>query len=169
VSLLWVHSSLDLLLVFAFFLKSKFVLFLQQFLISVISELSKSISVLPGKPCSDMTLNMQSGLLSLFLPHCTREVLLWIDDFVLSLVNIEACLLHLNTKLSHHDSRFSLILVSLYLPLIFVWVIVRTLISLCEGVVVCLTCPVVSESTEVWLLFVLLIDFNSDDLYLIVS
>jgi hypothetical protein len=87
----------------------------------------------------------------------------------LSLVNVKTSLLHLNTEFSHHDSWLSFILVGLNHSFVFVWMVVCALISLCESVVISLACPIISESTEVRLLLVLLVNFNSDNLDLVVS
>jgi len=47
--------------------------------------------------------------------------------------------------------------------------VICTLIGLCESVMVGLSCPIISVSAEVRLLLILLIDFDPDHLYLVIS
>ena len=108
-----------------------------------------------------MTLDLQSSGLSFLVPHGRREILLRVDDLVLTLINVQTIFLHLNAKFAHHNRRFRFVLICLYLSLYFVWMVVGCLVSLSERVVVCHTVSVVSESTEVRFSSLLLLDCNS--------
>jgi len=77
-----------------------------------------------------MALDEKCDLFTLLLPHLRREVRLRIDNLIITIVNKEPSFLHLHSELSHHDGRFSLVLVSLYLTFVLFWVIVSCLISL---------------------------------------
>ena len=116
-----------------------------------------------------MALNIQSNFLPLFLPHLTAEIWFRVQNFILSVINEESCLLHLCAKLSHHNRRLGLVLVSLNHPLILLWVVVRCLVCLTESVMILLACSVVPESTVISLLPCSLFYLDCDDLDLVVS
>ena len=108
-----------------------------------------------------MALNLERSCFSLLVPHSAGEVLLGVDDLVLSSVYVESWLLHLDTKFSHHNCRLGLVLVGLHLSLKFVWMVVGSLVCLRESMVVSDTVSVVAETTEVRLWALLLFDSHS--------
>ena len=85
-------------------LHSELLLPAEKLLLLVISQLSKAVGKLAGEPASNLALNVESGLLSLAFPHLRGEVGSWIDDLVLSGVDVDVILFHLGAKLSHHNS-----------------------------------------------------------------
>ena len=116
-----------------------------------------------------MTLYVQSGLLSLSLPHLTREVRSRVHDLVLSLIYVYVALLHLCAELPHHNRRLGLVLIGLNDSLVSLWVIARCLVGLCERVVVPLAGFGVPETAYVRLSTALFLDLNSNDFDLVVS
>ena len=74
---------------------------------------------------------------------------------------------HLNTHLPHHDRRLRFVLVCLDHSLVSLSVLLKPLISLCEGVVVDVASLVVTEASEVrfWALCLLNFDIDALDLF----
>ena len=89
----------------------------KQFVVSVITLLPQTVCTFAGEPSTDMALDFQSSGLSLLVPHGRGEVLLWVDDFVLALVNVKTIFLHLNAEFTHHNRRLSFVLICLHLSL----------------------------------------------------
>ena len=110
-----------------------------------------------------MALDLEGGVLSLLVPHGGGEVLSRVDDLVVSLVDVETGLLHLYSKFTHHHGGLGLVLVSLDTSFKLVWVIVLSLVGLCEGVMEGDSRSVVPEATEVWLWSLLLLYCDCDD------
>jgi hypothetical protein len=75
----------------------------------------------------------------------------------------------LASLLAHHVGRFGFVLVGLYLSFELVRVVVGNLISLRKGVVECNTVTVVSETAEIRLGALLLVNGHSYDFYLVVG
>ena len=123
----------------------------------------KGVCDTAGKPSSNAALDVQSCVFSLLVPHGRREVLLWVDNLVLSLIDIKARLFHLAAELSHHASALRLVLVGLNLAFVLVWVVAGRLIGLSERVVEGHARLVVAESSEVGLGSLLLLNIDSDD------
>ena len=116
-----------------------------------------------------MTLDLESNGFALLIPHGRGHILLGVDDLVISLINVEARLLHLNTKFAHHLGRLGLVLVCLHLSLDFVGVEVSRLISLRECMMISDTISIVSETSEVWLGSLLFFNSDSHNFNLIIS
>lgn len=103
VEFLGVHASLDFSLVFGLLLLQELLLPTDEFLLLVITQLSKRVSEPASKPATDSALDVECGILTLPLPHLRGEVGLRVDDLVLSSVDIDVFLFHLGSKLPHHD------------------------------------------------------------------
>lgn len=84
-------------------------------------------------------------------------MLVRLDYFVLSSVSIQSSGLtlvsqsdiHLDAHFSHHMSRFSFVLVSLNLSLTLLSVVLKSLISLGEGMMINITSLWITETTEI--------------------
>ena len=87
-----------------FLLAAEISLLALKFVVFVGALFAETIGCTTGKPSTHMALNLQSDGLALFVPHGGRHILSGIDNFVVSLVDIEAFLLPLYTNLSHHLS-----------------------------------------------------------------
>ena len=167
------HSSLDFLFVLVLLLSAQLFLLLQQFQISVISQLSQRVGLLPRKPTSNVALDEQSHLFSPLLPHLRVEIGLRENDFVVSMlskrvknvpfVDKEAHLFHLGSEFSHHNRRLGLVLVRLDYSLILIRMVVRHLISLGEGMVKIQPSSVISEPSDVGLFANYFLYFHCDD------
>jgi hypothetical protein len=169
------HSSLDLYLSLLLLCDSELFLSSHELGIFVISLLSKIICSLPSKPCSNAALYVKCGIFSLLGPHLgTKVILVRLDDLVFSSVHVEPSFfalnseanIHLDSHFSHHDGRFGFVLVGLHHPFVFLWVIISLLIGLSEGMVVCLSGSIVSETTKVGFHLVCFLDLNSHTFYL---
>ena len=114
-----------------------------------------------------MPLNIQSCFFSLLFPHFRRKIRSRIYDFIFSLVDEKSFHFHLSSELSHHNSRFRFVLISLHYSFILIRMIICSLISLCKCMVILLTCPIISETSNIWLLFSLLFDLYLHDFDLI--
>jgi len=168
-ALLGVHASLDLLFMLHFLLVAKVRLLRLQLVILVGPFLAKTISGPPSEPSADVALDFQGDCLTLFVPHGRGHILARVDNLVVTLVDVEARLLHLNSELAHHASRLGLVLVRLDLSLDFIWVEILRLVGLREGVMVSYSTPVVPETSEVGLGALLLLYLDSHDLHLVVG
>jgi hypothetical protein len=82
-------------------------------------------------------------------PHARAKVFLWVDYFVVSIVDEEARTLHLASELSHHACTLSFVLVSLHLTFKLIRVVVRDLVCLGEGMVECDARTVIAEASKV--------------------
>ena len=131
--------------------------------------LAEPVSSATSEPSTNMALNFQSDCLPLFVPHCWGHILFRVDDFVISLINIDARFFHLNSKFSHHLSRLCLVLVSLNLSLNLIGMVVASLISLSERMVVSDAWSIVSETTEISLRSLLFLNSYCHDFDLIIS
>ena len=85
------------------------------------------------------------------------------------MINVEARLLHLHAKLTHHLRRLRLVLICLNLSLDLVRVEVPGLIGLGEGVMVGDSITVVAEATEIGLGALLLLNRHSHDFNLVIG
>ena len=108
------HASFNFLFVLLFFLLLKFFLLRKQFLLSFESRTFEGVDAFSCEPSSDTALNVERGLFPFLSPHCAAEISLRVHNFVISIVDIQTRFLHLTALLTHHVSRFSLILVSLH-------------------------------------------------------
>lgn len=128
----------------------------------------QSVYTLRGKPASNTTLNIKSCLLALFEPHCATKVSLWVNNLVISSVNVKTGLFHLTSLFTHHMGRLCFVLVCLHLTFIFVWVIVSDLVCLRKGVVVSNATSVVTEPSKVRFGTLLLFNIDSNNFDLVV-
>lgn len=163
------HTSFDLFLVLNFLLTAKINLLGLKLFIFVSPLLAQSIGSPSCEPSSHVALDLQSNLLSLLVPHGRRSVLARVDNFVVPCVDVDARLLHLDAEFPHHAGRLSLVLVCLDLPLDLVGVKVLSLVGLGEGVVESDPGPVISETSEVGLRALRLLNSNRHYLHLVVS
>ena len=107
-------------------------------------------------------------MFTLLSPHRTAEILLRVNDFVVSTVDVQASPLHLTPLFAHHVGRLGFVLVCLHQTLILVRVIVCDLVRLGESVVVGNSRSIVSETAEVWFRPLLLLNVHRDYFYLVV-
>ena len=107
-----------------------------------------------------MALDVQSGLITLFLPHFRGEVWFRVDYLVFALVDVQASFFHLHAKLSHHNRAFCFVLIRLDSPLTFLWVVGSVLICLSERMEINLIILVVFVSSKVRLLLRTFFNFN---------
>jgi hypothetical protein len=166
---LGVHAPFNLFLMAFFFVFLKFQLAGEQLSILVILRLPKLVCSHPGKPSANSALNKETDLFALFRPHVAREVLAGVNDFVITTVDEKTRGFHLAALLTHHVSRLGLVLVSLDLALELVRVVVGDLIGLGESVVEGNSWAVVSETAEVGLGTLLLVNSDSDDFDLVIG
>lgn len=166
---LWMHAPLDLFLVLSFLLSLQLLLQSKQLVFSILLSFSQVKAAFTCKVSPDTALDIQGGLFSLLEPHDRAEVAFRVNDFIVALVQEQASFLHLSALLAHHVRRLGLVLVGLNLSLVLVWVIVDNLIRLREGMVVGNACAVVSVTAKVGFRTLLLLDFNCNDLDLVVT
>ena len=122
-----------------------------------------------GKPGANVALDFEGNLLALLVPHGRRSILARDDDLIISLIDIQTWLLHLDAELAHHLRRLRLVLVCLHLALDLVRMEVPRLIGLCEGVVVRDAVAIVAEASEVRLRALLLFHGHCHDFDLVVG
>jgi len=166
---LGVHTPLDLLFVLDFLLVSEVGLLVLELVVLVGASLAEGVGSAAGEPGAHVALDLQGDRLTLFVPHRRRHILARVDDFVVSCVDVEARLLHLDTEFAHHLRRLGLVLVSLDLSLDLVRVVVARLISLSEGMMISDSRAVVAEATEVGLRALLFLNGNRHDFDLVVG
>ena len=145
------------------FLLSQVGLLCEQLVVTIVLLLTQGVGSAASKPCSDAALDIKSSSLTLLVPHRGREVLFWVNDLVLCLVNVKPSLLHLATELAHHRRRLRLVLVSLDLSLVLVGMIVLSLVSLRERVMECNSRPVIAETSKVCLRSLLFFNRDCDE------
>ena len=167
--LLGVHAALDFFFVLDLLLVSEVGLLGLQFVVLICTLLTQTVGCATGEPSTDVALDLQSDCFSLLVPHGRGHILPWIDDLIVSRVDVKTRLLHLDSELTHHLRRLGLVLIRLHLSLDLLRMVVLCLISLREGVMVRDASPVVAEASEVWFLFLLLLNGNSHDFHLVVS
>jgi hypothetical protein len=88
---------------FGFLLFKELLLPTDELSLFVITQLSKRVSKLAGKPTTDSALDVERGILSLPLPHLRGKVALRVDDLILPSVDIDVFFFHLGSELPHHD------------------------------------------------------------------
>ena len=96
------HAALNLVLVLDFFLAAQVCLLHLQLIVLIGSLLTEAIGSASCEPSSHVTLNFESDCLTLFVPHGGGHILSRVDNLIITLIDIEARLLHLHTKLTHH-------------------------------------------------------------------
>ena len=165
----WVHTSLNLFLMLNFLLVAEISLLGLKLVILVGTLLTKAIGCPSGEPSTDMALDFESGIITLLLPHGRGHILARVDNLIVSLIDIDTWLLHLDAEFAHHLGGLGLVLVSLNLALDLVRVEVSSLIGLCERVMVGDSGPVVPETSKVGLRSLLLFNSDSHDLDLVVG
>ena len=170
------EASLHLNLPLVLLLSAKLLLSLLHLSIFVVASFAQIVSALSGKPGSDAALNVEGRVLSFLGPHARREVVLVRSNkLVLARIHVETGDLtlaaeadvHLHAHFSHHNSRLSLVLVSLDHALILFAMILESLIGLRESMMIDVAGLVVAEATEVRLgpLLLLNLDVDALDLY----
>lgn len=169
IEFLRVHASLYFGLMLGLLLFQEFLLPTHEFLLFIVTLLSESVGELACEPPTNSALDVESGILTLPLPHFRREVGLGVDDLILSTIDVEVFLFHLGAKLSHHDGRFCLVLVGLHNTLVSFRVIGGSLICLGKGMMIGLASFVVPETANIGLGLALLLNLNSHDLNLVVG
>ena len=96
------HTALNLVLVLDFFLAAQVSLLHLQLVVLIGSLLTEAIGSASCEPSSHVTLNFESDCLTLFVPHGGGHILSRVDNLIITLIDIEARLLHLHAKLTHH-------------------------------------------------------------------
>lgn len=163
------HTTLYFLFMLLLLLFSQLFLPSLEFPLSIIPQLPLVVGKSASEPPSHLALDVESGLVSLLHPQVWWEEWLWVYDLVIPSVNVDVSLLHLGSKLSHHNGGLCIVLVGLDDAFVSLWMIGSRLICLREGVMIGLTCLVAPETPDIGLHSALLLDLNCDYLDLVVS